>query len=64
MVVYEKISFDAYTNNQYICLKNNIGELYFILVRADKRWHFSSISKDGIRPQSESCESLANFRSV
>ena len=29
MVVYEKIYLEAYTNNQYICLKNNTAELYF-----------------------------------
>ena len=31
MVVYEKIYFEAYTNDQYICHKNNIEQLYFIL---------------------------------
>ena len=30
MVVYEKIYFEAYTNDQYIWHKNNIAQLYFI----------------------------------
>ena len=29
MVVYEKIKFEAYINDQYICLKNKIADLYF-----------------------------------
>ena len=28
MVVYEKIYFEVYTNNQYIWHKNNIAQLY------------------------------------
>ena len=47
MVVYEKIYFDIYTNDQYIWHKNNIAQLYFILGRAELRWNFSSIPKDG-----------------
>ena len=38
MVVYQKIYFEAYTNDQYIWHKNNIAELYFILGRAELRW--------------------------
>ena len=30
MVVYEKIYFEAYTNDQNIWHKNNIAQLYFI----------------------------------
>ena len=47
MVVYEKIYFKAYTNNQYISDKNDIVQLYFILGRAELLWNFSSILKDG-----------------
>ena len=46
MVVYEKIYFEAYTNDQYIWHKNNIAQLYFILGRAELRWNFSSWLKD------------------
>ena len=28
MVVYEKMYFEAYTNDQYIWHKNNIAQLY------------------------------------
>ena len=37
MVVYEKVYFEAYTNDQYIWHKNNIAQLYFILGRAELR---------------------------
>ena len=47
MVVYEKIYFKAYTNDLYIWHKNNIVQLYLILGRAELRWNFSSILKDG-----------------
>ena len=47
MVVYEKIYFKAYTNNQYIPDKNDIVQLYLILGRAELLWNFSSILKDG-----------------
>ena len=46
MVVYEKIYFEAYTNDQYISHKNNIAQLYFILGRAELRWNFSSLLRD------------------
>ena len=46
MVVYEKIYFEAYTNDQYIWHKNNIAQLYFILGRAKPCWNFSSWLKD------------------
>ena len=36
MVVHEKIYLEAYkNNNQYIYLKNNTSQLYFILGRAE-----------------------------
>ena len=35
MVGYEKICFEAYTNDQYIWHKNSIVQLYFILGRAE-----------------------------
>ena len=47
MVVYEKIYFKAYINDLYFSHKNNIAQLYFILPRAELRWKFSSILKDG-----------------
>ena len=47
MVAYEKIYFKAYTNDLYISHKNNIAQLYFILGRAELRWNFSSMLKDG-----------------
>ena len=31
MLVYEKIYFEVYTNDQFIWHKNNIAQLYFIL---------------------------------
>ena len=33
MVVYEKVYFEAYTNDQYIWYKSNIAQLHFILGR-------------------------------
>ena len=33
ILVYEKIDLEA--NKEYICLKNNTAQLYFILGRAD-----------------------------
>ena len=45
MVIYEKIYFEAYTNDQYIWHKNNIAQLYFILGRAELHLNFSSIPK-------------------
>ena len=47
MVVYEKIYFKAYTNDLCITYKNNIAQLYFIVGRAELRWNFFSILKDG-----------------
>ena len=46
MVVYEKIYFEAYINDQYTWHKNNIAQLYFILGRAELRWNFSSWLRD------------------
>ena len=46
MVVYEKIYFEAYRNDQYIWHKNNIAQLYFILRRAKLRCNFSSWLRD------------------
>ena len=46
MVVYEKIYFEAYTNDQYIAHKNNNAQLYFILGKAELRWNFSSWLRD------------------
>ena len=46
MVVYEKIYFEAYTNDQYIWHKNNIAQLSFILGKAKLHWNFSSMPKD------------------
>ena len=47
MVIYEKIHFKAHINDLYISHKNNIAQLYFILGRAELRWNFSRILKDG-----------------
>ena len=47
MMSYERIYLEVYINNQYIWLKNNTTQLYFILGRADLYWDFSSIPKDG-----------------
>ena len=46
MVVYEKIYFEAYTNDQNIWHKNNIAQLYFILGRAELCWNFCSWLRD------------------
>ena len=46
MVVYEKIYFEAYTNDQYMWHKNNIAQLYLILGTTELHWNFSSILKD------------------
>ena len=40
MVVHEKIYFEACINNQYICHKHYIVQLYFILRRAELHWNF------------------------
>ena len=42
MVVYEKIYFEAYTNDQYIWDQNNTVQLYSILRIAELHWKFSS----------------------
>ena len=42
MGVYEKIDSEAYIDKEYICLKNNIELLYFILGRANLHWIFFS----------------------
>ena len=34
MMLYVKIYCEAYTNKEYICLRGNIAQLYFILGRA------------------------------
>ena len=34
MMVYEIIYFEAFTNDQYIWHKNNIAQLYFILMES------------------------------
>ena len=47
MVVYEIIYFEAYTNDQYMCHKNNIAQLYFMLKTAKLLENFSSTPKDG-----------------
>ena len=39
MVGYEKIYFEAYTNDQY---RNNVAQLYSILGKAKIHWNFSS----------------------
>ena len=43
MVVYEKIYFEAYRNDQYIWHKNNIAQLYFILTKIGR----TPIPRDG-----------------
>ena len=40
LVVYEKMCFEAYTNDQYISQKNNIAQLYFILPEPSYIEHF------------------------
>ena len=47
MVVCEKIYLASQINNQYIYLKNNIEQLYFILGRVELHWSFCSIPDDG-----------------
>ena len=42
MVVYEKIYFEAYTNDHYIYYKNNITQLYFTIGTAKIYCNFSS----------------------
>ena len=46
MVVYEKIFFEPYTNDQYIWHRNNIAQLCFILRTAKLHWNFSSWLRD------------------
>ena len=46
MVVYEKIYFEAYTNDPYIWHKNNIAQFDFILGGAELCWNFSSWLRD------------------
>ena len=46
MEVYEKIYFEAYTNDQYILHENNIVQLYFILWTLELHWSFSSSLRD------------------
>ena len=38
ILVYEKMYLKTYMNKEYICLKNNTGQLYFILGRAGLCW--------------------------
>ena len=45
MVISEKIYLKAYIHNQYICLKNNIVQLYFRETKL--HLNFSSIPEDG-----------------
>ena len=48
MVVYEKIDFEAWTNDLYISHKNNVAQLSYILgTAAELCRNFSSILKDG-----------------
>ena len=44
MVVYEKIYFEAYTNDQYIWHKNNIAQLYFILGESQATLEFFQLT--------------------
>ena len=46
MVVYKKIYFEAYINDQHILHKNNITQLYFILRGAELCWNFSGWLRD------------------
>ena len=46
MLVYEKIYFKAYTNDQYISHKNNIEQLYLILKITKLCWNILSTFKD------------------
>ena len=40
MLVYEKIFFEANTNDQCTSNKNNIAQLCFILHKAELHWNF------------------------
>ena len=42
MLVYEKIYFETYINNQYNWHKNNVAQICFILERAEFSWNFFS----------------------
>ena len=44
MVVYEIVYLEAYINKEYIGLKYNTTQFYFMLRRADLFWIFSSTS--------------------
>ena len=46
MVFYDEIDLEAHINNQYICLKNNTAQLYFILREANQCWKFSYLLRD------------------
>ena len=48
MVVSQKLYLEAYVNNQYICLKNNSAQLYFILGKAELCLNFSSLLCDAL----------------
>ena len=43
MVIYKKIYLEVQIHNQYICLKNNTAQLYFVLGRAELYWKFSRL---------------------
>ena len=45
-MIYDKIYLKACINNQYICLKNNTAQLYFILGRAELCFNFSHLLRD------------------
>ena len=47
MVVYEKKYLEAYTNDQYILLKNNTTQLYSKLGRIKLLWNFFMTPEDG-----------------
>ena len=47
MMSYERIYLEVYINNQYIWLKNNTTQLYFLLGRVDLHWDLSCIPNDG-----------------
>ena len=46
---FKKIYLEANINKQYLWLRNNTAQLFFILVlgRANLHWNFCSIPKDG-----------------
>ena len=46
MVIYKKIYLEVYKNKEYMCLKNNIAHLYFILRRAHLPLNFFSLLRD------------------